>query len=345
MEELISVLLPFYNAEDMLGACLESILQQTYPYFEVIAVDDGSTDDSSAVLAEFACKDHRIQKISFSQNRGIVAALNAGLDVCRGEWIARMDSDDRMHPDRLLLQLRRMKQHPEIDILGSQIRLFREKGQLSPGQIRYQDWSNSLLTDDEIKTDIYAESPIMHPTFFLSKRFYLKMDGYRDFPWPEDYDFLLRSYLSGAEFAKLPHVLVDKGDHPARLARTDARCKRKAMFQAKAHYFSKETDLILKKNQIVIVGSGSSGRLAYAALTQENVKVDAFVDNVSSSSGQHIAGLPVQTLQLESAGAFFSRHQLTFFILCIGLEEGRQLAEALLKEHGFLPVRDYLRFI
>ena len=345
MNDLISVLLPLYNAEKTLWKCLKGIRRQSYPDFEVIAVNDGSEDSSGSILKTAASQDKRIRVFTFSANRGIVAALNYGIDQCRGDWIARMDADDIMHSDRLLLQRDHFKTFPETDVLGAGIRLFREDDKLTPGQIRYQDWSNSLLTDQAIKADIFAESPIMHPTFFLRKGFYGEMGGYKDNPWAEDYDFLLRAYARGARFAKLSRILLEKGDSPTRLVRTDVRCKRKAMFHAKAYYFSRKRDFFNGKDKLVIAGSGSSGRMVRKALEREGINVSAFVDNAVDEPGRTISGLPVFSLCAENADRFFADHGNTFFVLCIGVSEGRQMMENMLVEHGFILTADYLRFI
>ncbi len=344
VDELISVLLPVFNGEFFLADCLYSILNQSYPHFEVIAVNDGSTDSSMAVISRFVSLDSRIRSFSLSTNRGIVAALNFGLTRCRGKWIARMDADDWMDPYRLELQLEHALEHPEVDLWGCRIELFSHQGTLSPGQIRYQDWSNALITNQEIKANIYAESPIMHPTFFLKREFCESMKGYRDHPWPEDYDFILHADRKGAVFGKLPEILLKKGDHPTRLARTDFRCKRKAMFQAKAHYFSLKPE-ICEKRSIVIAGTGSAGRDTYKALTEKGVPIHGFVDNIESDSNRKVMGIPVYTLSIDTADHFFAKRRDTLFLLCIGVEEGRLIVEDLFKKQGLEQGRDYFRFI
>lgn len=343
VEDLISILLPVYNAEDTLENCLRSIQNQTCGHFEVISVDDGSNDQTPMILSQFAQSDPRFKSFSLPSNTGIVNALNEGIKRCQGKWVARMDADDLMYPDRLEKQLDFLQQHPEIDILGARIKLFRTDADLTPGQIQYQDWSNSLITDEEIKAEMFAESPVMHPTFFLKKSFYLKMEGYQDNPWAEDYDFLLRAYSVNASFAKLEQVLVDKGDSPTRLSRVDKRCKRKAMFNAKVHYFVKNFSL-QEKNKLIIIGSGSSGQHVNNALKKKNIFVDAFVNNVKTNRST-LAGVPVISLTSDAAESFFLAHQDTFFILCIGMNEGRQQVAKLLQKYQFSTGRDYLRFI
>ena len=342
--DLISILLPVFNAQQFLGDCLRSIQQQTYQNFEVVAVDDGSTDNSPRILSEYAGQDPRFRICPLSQNRGIVAALNHGLENCLGEWIARMDADDIMQPQRLEIQRTYFANHPETDILGAKVSVFRDDSELTVGQKRYRDWSNSLLTDSDIKREMFAESPVMHPTFFLRRSYYQSLQGYQDNPWAEDYDFLLRAYLKKARFAKIPEVLLDKRDSPNRLARVDLRCKRKAMFRAKAHYFAKKQ--WFKGDQTTLIaGSGSSGRMACSALMNEGIEINGFIDNTDGGKNRTVAGLPAYTLDIDQTEQFLAELGNPFIFLCIGVPEGRLMMETLLRQHGYNPAVDYLRFI
>lgn len=345
MDDLISVLLPVFNAQLFLPDCLRSILDQTWSGFEVVVVDDGSTDDTPRILSDLAKQDSRFRVLTLERNSGIVTALNCGLEACRGEWIARMDADDIMHPQRLQQQKQYFNEHPQTDILGARIRVFRADGALTVGQQRYQDWSNSLTSDEAIRREMFAESPIMHPTFFLRRETYMTLGGYCDQPWAEDYDFLLRACLNGARFAKLAQVLLEKRDSPQRLARIDERCKRRAMFAAKAHYLAR-AGWADESRPLIIAGSGSSGRIAAAALLREGVAVDGFVDNIDGGTDHRtVAGLPAYTLEYRTPERFFSRLNHPQFLLCIGMPEGREMMEGLLDQRGFVAGVDYLRFI
>lgn len=345
MEELISVLLPVYNAEFSLAACLDSILNQSHPRFEVIAVDDGSIDSSAAILSRYAASDPRIKLFRFTQNRGIVAALNFGLEHCLGGWIARMDADDRMRPGRLQHQLQYLNDHPDIDILGSRINLFRYQGELTPGQKEYRDWSNGLLSDDQIKANIFAESPIMHPTFFLKREVYRKLGGYLDHPWAEDYDLLLRAYLENLHFAKTSAILLDKGDHPSRLARTDYRCKRTAMFQAKAYYFAQKASRWQTKKRFWIVGINAASRMLFQALTHIDFRIDGFIDLNQRSPDDTFLGKPVLRCYPGGKSRQFGNQEESFYLVTVDAEENRQMVEKLFQDLGLNAGQSYLRFI
>ncbi len=115
---LVSVLLPIYNGEPYLAAALESILRQDYAYLEIIAIDDGSTDRSLEILERYQKTDRRIS-IRSRENRGLIATLNEGLALARGELVARMDADDVAYPSRLSRQVALFAEQPHLAICGS----------------------------------------------------------------------------------------------------------------------------------------------------------------------------------------------------------------------------------
>jgi len=120
--ERISILMPNYNNAPYLKACLDSMINQTYQDFEVIIVDDGSTDDSIQIIENY--KDSRFKIIKKTENSGIIDTLNIGLNAINSEYIVRMDGDDKMHPKRLELLINYMDTHPNIGVCGSAIKHF-----------------------------------------------------------------------------------------------------------------------------------------------------------------------------------------------------------------------------
>ncbi len=344
MAPLISILLPIFNAESLLSDCFESIKTQTIQDYEVIVVNDGSSDNTSKRLNELSDHDARIRVFSFEKNQGIVSALNFGLNQCRAQWIARMDADDLMKPKRLEKQLAYMKQYPDVDILGCQVEVVRLDGDLTPGQIRYQNWSNSLLTDEQIKREIFAESPIMHPSFFLSRQVYDTLKGYSSHPWAEDYDFLLKAFTRTLSFAKLPEVLLIKRDHPTRVVRVDDRCKRKAMYQAKAHYFN-QLPIIQEGKKIFVIGTGPSGKQVAIALKSKQISVGGFVHQHRHTHHKMFMGAPLVHLSEDNASEFFLKHRDVFFLLAVGKPNAKKLLENILAQNKLKPGVHFYKFI
>ena len=117
---LVSVLLPVYNAEPYLAAALESILKQDYRRLEIIAIDDGSRDRSLEIMRRYQQADDRITIVS-RENRGLIATLNEGLTLAKGDLIARMDADDISYPWRLSRQVSLFQRQPELALCGSGI--------------------------------------------------------------------------------------------------------------------------------------------------------------------------------------------------------------------------------
>jgi len=344
MNPLISVLLPVYNGSLFVNECLQSIQKQSITDFEVIIIDDGSTDDTYNIISNLIQNDQRFKLFRFQENRGIVVALNDGLVKCCGTWIARMDVDDIMHPDRLMKQLSFIKQHPDIDILGAQVQLIRDDAPITDGQHNYINWSNQLIEDTAIKQEIFAESPIIHPTFFLSRNYYSKLGNYQDHPWVEDYDFLLRGFNEGAKFGKISEKLLIKRDHPQRVVRNDIRCKRKAMFAIKSHYF-KKSNWYNPSKKLLIIGTGAVGKMLATALMNEKIQVDGFINNDHSNKKGTLKGLPIYLLNEANAKQFFAEQKNTFYISAVGVPEGKKKVNQLLQQYQLKVTHDYLKFI
>ncbi len=114
----VTVLMPVYNGELYLRLALDSVLSQTFADFELLVIDDGSTDSTPAILSEYAARDARLRVIRKTPNAGLVAALNQGLDLATGEYIARMDADDICFPERLAKQVAYLDEHPQVGLLG-----------------------------------------------------------------------------------------------------------------------------------------------------------------------------------------------------------------------------------
>ena len=123
---LVSVVMPVFNREKFLAEAIESILSQTVTDFELIIVDDGSTDGSAEIIRAYAERDSRIRFIQLSENTGNASARNAGIAVACGDYIAGMDSDDISLPERLQQQVEFLESHPEIDAVGVGTRIVNE---------------------------------------------------------------------------------------------------------------------------------------------------------------------------------------------------------------------------
>ena len=236
MSPQLAVLLPFYNAASTLAETLDSILAQTFKDFVLIAVDDGSTDNSCDIVRDYMKQDGRIELLQI-EHQGVVAAMNHALNNCTAPICARMDADDIMAPARLAMQFDYLQANPHIDLVGSCVRLFPEEV-IQEGFNEYIRWQNSCITPQQIANNIYVELPIANPSICFRRDVVLKVGGYRDGDFPEDYELLLRLHQHGYQMAKLPEILLHWRDSEGRLTRTDQRYSRTAFDRIRAAYLA-----------------------------------------------------------------------------------------------------------
>ncbi len=195
----ITVLMPVYNAENHLAEALDSILTQTYTCFELLCIEDGSTDSSPEILSQYAEKDSRIRILSNGANKGIAFSLNRGLAESHTDLIARMDSDDVSLPERLTLQTKFMNANPTVQVCGGAMEI-QETGALHP----------LPQTDAGIRIHMLWGSPFCHPTVMFRRALIVSAGGYRESMVPaEDYDLWARlSRMPECRFANLGNILV-----------------------------------------------------------------------------------------------------------------------------------------
>lgn len=187
----VSVILPCYNGEVYLREAVQSILDQTLADFELIVVDDGSTDGSPAILRNMAGGDARIRVVT-QPNGGIVAALNAAIDHARGQYIARMDADDVSFPERLAFQASYLDRHPDVVLVGG----------YAVGDRNPTPASTRTTGGRHASTDLSVFPPriavSMHPLIMMRAAALRAMGGYRsDYRHAEDYDLFIRASAHG----------------------------------------------------------------------------------------------------------------------------------------------------
>lgn len=196
----VSVVMSVFNQEKYLPIAIESILNQTYTDFEFIIVNDGSNDSSNDIILGY--KDKRIILIE-QENTGLPVALNLAISKTKGDFIARMDSDDISHPSRLKKQLEHLKQNPEMDLIGSSVRIIDENGKF----LGVEDVPTST---EAINQCLKYRCVVYHPTFFIRKEIFNKVGGYRkEFIHAQDYDFLLRARSKNINIANQADYLLD----------------------------------------------------------------------------------------------------------------------------------------
>ena len=192
----VTILLVVRNAEKYISECIESVLSQTYTDFEFLIVDNVSTDNTVNIIKSFV--DFRIRLILNQQN--YIEALNTGMSLAKGKYIARIDADDKMFPDRIKEQVQVMTTFPDVDICGSWAVTFGSVScTISNGQGRIENPIAELL----------RRNFICHPSTLLKKKFFIENNlKHKNYEYAEDYKLWLDAALSGGVFYIIPHPLI-----------------------------------------------------------------------------------------------------------------------------------------
>lgn len=323
----LSILLPVRNEAEYLPQALASIERQTFHDWELVAVDDGSTDATPRQLAAAARRDRRIRIVD-PPERGLVQALNAGLSACRAPLVARMDGDDISHPRRLELQLACLRAHPEIGLVASAFRHFPRTG-LKVGMRAYEVWQNSLTTHETVMCDLFVESPFVHPSVMFRKDLVTAVGGYREMGWAEDYDLWLRLAAAGVRFARLPQPLFFWRERPERATRTMAEYTAGAFRACKVHHLRR--GFLDGTREVMLAGAGKEGRAWRLALEGEGIGVSRWVDVDPRKVGRQLHGAPVIPADgvspamgklLVTVGTRGAREELRRWAMARGFREG-----------------------
>lgn len=228
----ITVLIPARNAEATLAETLESLVAQTWRDFDVLLVDDASTDNTRAVADSFASR-LAVRVLALTVNAGVAGALNQGLAQIGSPYVARIDADDLALPTRLAQQHDYLQAHPPIDVCSTALELFYPAG----GQ------ASQFLTkpagDAAIKTALVQYCALSHPACLLRRRFFDDVgmfDTAMDFA--EDYDLWCRGALLGKRYANLPEPLTRYRQHAGQVGQQKRQLQYERDLQVKRRYIA-----------------------------------------------------------------------------------------------------------
>lgn len=325
---LISVIMPVYNAEKYLKESIESILNQTYKNFEFIIINDGSTDDSLKIINYYAAKDNRIRIIS-RENKGLVYSLNQGIKLAKGKYIARMDADDISIIDRFEKQIKYFDKN-EVDILGSFMKYF---GDITENDLSQECNMNSNINDQNCEIAFLKSCALCHSSVMMKKSIFRNLIEYNcNFSHGEDYDLWLRALKSGYKIKKIEKVLVNMRCH------NDSKTKSidpqysvlEDHIQARIDYLK---DILMNKDNFIIWGASTCGKIAYKRLKQNLCKLD-FVGYVDKYKIGTVNGYEI--FKPECIKNFKKKY------IFISTDPGKEYAEKYLISLRLEPIKDFV---
>lgn len=297
-QPLVSILMPYKNTANYLTACLESIRAQSYTNWELISIDDHSTDGSFTLVRAYAKKDARIKTYS-NTGLGIIQALRMAYTYCLGKFITRMDSDDLMTPTRISKMVADLTEKGTGHLSIGQVRYFSKRG-IGDGYERYEQWLNGLTAQGTNFTEIYKECVVPSPCWMAHRSDFDACNGFDGDRYPEDYDLAFRFYEGGMQIIPCSEVLLLWRDYDSRTSRTSNHYAQNYFLDIKLHYFLK---LHWDKNKCLVVwGAGKKGKQIAQMLVTANLIFNWVCDN-PKKIGKTIYGTTLQTFsELENMG-------------------------------------------
>ena len=332
-EWLISILLPVFNAENYLEECLDSIIAQTVSSWEVLAVNDFSTDESEIILKKYAQKDQRIQYFN-NRQKGIIPALRLAFQKSKGHFISRMDADDKMTPDKLALLKNQLEKSGAGYVSTGLVKYFSNED-LGDGYRKYEQWLNNLNLSKQPFSDIYKECVIPSPCWMVQREDMIKCGAFGNNVYPEDYDLCFRFYQKKLKVITIPKVIHLWRDHPERTSRNDPKYANQHYFDLKLPYFLKiDYD---KTRPLILWGAGKKGKILAKKLITADTPFH-WITNNAKKSGKHIFRV---LLQKET---FLDQLPNPQLIIAVAAPDGQIEILNLLKNRNCKAGEDYFFF-
>jgi len=337
---VISALMSVYNGAEFIAATIESILAQTYTDFELIIVNDGSIDQTRQVIENF--NDDRIRLFNFEQNQGIGPALTLGLSKVRGEYIAKVDSDDISLPTRFEEEIKYLQENPEIDLVGSFMEYFPHNEEVRMSQ-RYhyckeviEKELNSVVSWLEMREKLYWFCAINHPNM-MGKTEVIKKVGYLDVPVGTDYHLFYNLNKLGHKMANIPKVLVKMRVIDSSITAT----KKDKFFKDVLYRIKKEEirNLFTGKELNFIWGSGIMGQQLLTALTNDGLleTVHGFIDSDLTKTGKIVMDKTIYSPKILEETKEGQKAKVI-----IASQPGKLEIAARLENMGYKHLEDYL---
>jgi len=330
---MISILTPFKNTQHFLPECLDSILSQSYSNWELLMVDDHSSDASHKLVKEYTNKDPRI-KLFKNPGNGIIEALRFAFSKSKGKYITRMDSDDIMHPEKLHYMLNDLQEHGRQHVALGLVKYFSDEG-ISDGYSHYEIWLNQLTKQGANYSEIYKECVIPSPCWMVHKTDLEVCDAFNPNRYPEDYDLTFRFYKNRLKCIPSQLVLHYWRDYETRTSRTHEHYAQNYFLGIKLHYFL-ELDYDASRT-LTVWGAGTKGKTIAKQLSDKGIPFVWICDN-PKKVGKRIYGHELFNFD------HLKQLQRPQSIVTVANEEAQNDIRNYFKLRKMIPMADYFFF-
>ncbi|MFK7810971.1 MAG: glycosyltransferase [Maribacter sp.] len=330
---LVSIIIPFKNTAVFLEECLVSIRKQTHLNWEVLAVDDHSSDESLKIVQGFSEEDSRIQVFQ-NPGTGIIEALRTGYSKSQGQFITRMDSDDIMTTNKLEILAASLLKSGKGHLAIGQVKYFSDSG-ISNGYSRYEIWLNQLTKVGNNYSEIYKECVVPSPSWMVYREDLDNCGAFESNIYPEDYDLAFRFYEKGLKCIPCNQLLHHWRDYETRTSRTSENYAQNYFLEIKLHYFLK---LEYHTNRpLVVWGAGNKGKAISKLLLEKQIDFHWVCDN-PKKIGKSIYGK--EMLHYE----FLQTLRNSQCIVTVANEEAQVVIRDYLAELELVSMKDYFFF-
>ncbi len=286
----ISIVMAAKNVEPYIKECLDSIIEQSFDNWELIAVDDHSNDRTAEIIKEYQAKDTRIHYF-LSEGKKLNPALITAQKHIKGELLNRMDADDIMPSYKLAVLLEAWEKKGKGHVVAGGTKHFVETGEVGEGFLRYDAWLNEVARKGSHYREIYRECVIPSHCWLIHKDDFFNVGGFEDI-YPEDYDLCFKFYQAQFKIVPLDKVLHYWRDRTDRISRTWEEYKDNRYFELKLKYLFKiDRDL---ERPLVVWGAGRNGK-DLIKLIHKQESSPRWVCNNEKKIGKDIYGIKLES--------------------------------------------------
>ena len=331
---LVSIVMAVKDTEAYLPDCLDSIVCQSYKNWELIAINDHSTDSSPEILTRYSQQDPRI-KLVHSRRHKLIPALKEGYQHVKGMLINRMDSDDKMPDYKLEVMVDEWMKYGRGFLVAGGTQHFVEEGELGEGFKRYDKWLNQIAAESRHYEEIYQECVIPSHCWMLHKEDFEKADAFEPEVYPEDYDLVFRFYKNKLKVVGIDKILHYWRDREERISRTWDCYKDNRYFELKLKYFY-ELDRDPSR-PLLLWGAGKNGKDMAKLLLQREKSIQWVCDN-PQKIGKDIYGIRMGSFEIIPA---IRNPQI---LIVVSSPEAKKQIRKELSKWGKKPVNDFWFF-
>ncbi len=284
MSAKVSIIMPVKNVAKYIEDCIHSILNQSFEDWELIVVNDWSTDNTLELIQNFIASDDRIQCCP-NEGHGIIPALQLALSKTHGEFITRFDGDDIMPTDRLAVMVKAMEASSPKTIVTGKVKYFSDHP-ISEGYQNYEHWLNERIDQNDHWDWVYRECVIASPNWMMRRKELIEIGGFNELNYPEDYDLVFRWYLNDFSVKGLNQVTLHWREHSERTSRNSTHYDQEHFFRLKMRHFAQNTN---NESNLVLWGTDTKGKLAATILDELEIEF-TWMDLPKSNRAQELMG-------------------------------------------------------